>query len=867
MKNKLRLILIGQACIALFVTCVISCDDKDIQVQSVSIDIHESSLIVNGTVPLIATLVPTNATNNKVEWESSDNSVAKVEATGPFTAVVTAAGPGIATITLRASSDRTLTDNCRVTVTAEATLINLNQKEKLDLAIDGTFDFIATVLPEYVIVKTVTLANSKNETADDKGAGKIYTVDGNTEIATYVTSIDSKDVVTISVVGKAAGTGTLTLQSGKAKNSLTVTVLPKNPIVAFFITITPLGETGLEINGTLQFNKTISPPDATTPTIVWNSSSPNVASIDATSGLVTAKSQGQTSIKAVAGDVESNLVSVTVNPAKPVDVLVTDIILSVNALTLNPGVEGGTMPTGVVTATVVPSNATIKFVNWINSRGINFTGAGNIFTADQSTEIATLSASADAQGVVTATITGVAPGVGVLKAKSGTVEKSLTITVVSVNLSSKEETINVGKSVSVTATVQPESLTDKTVTLINSKNETADGSGAGKIYTANGNTEIATYTTSVDAKGVVTIAVNGTASGEGTLMVKTGTAMTTLKVRIVVPVSDFTLTPLTLELDEYQNSANHIGTVTISNILPQNATDKGIEWSNSLSDGTKNIYNGEGVTIAGYEVGQDGAVTVTALRAGDMGFLTATATLSDGGNNNKVIKSCQISVKAFVPVNSMSLLERTYINVMDSDPTRTLNVKILPLEATVKTLSFTNSKMEGDISGSGDIYSGTGIKIASYQGTVDINTGEGTIIITALAVGMGTLTAKSGAISSNLEVNILDQAVVLLTGISVDKETLTLDASNTSLIHRVTVTVSIEPDNATDKKIKVENSLKSSVFAVYDTEVRSRTIATYGLTTRGNSLTIEFVGVRAGTGIITVTNGAGMSKEIEIFVN
>ena len=84
-----------------------------IHVTSVSLDKASLELTEGGTGTLIATVEPNNATNKNVTWESSNTSVATVDANG----LVTAVSAGTATITVT-TVDGNKTAACTVTVKA-----------------------------------------------------------------------------------------------------------------------------------------------------------------------------------------------------------------------------------------------------------------------------------------------------------------------------------------------------------------------------------------------------------------------------------------------------------------------------------------------------------------------------------------------------------------------------------------------------------------------------------------------------------------------------------------------------------------------------------------------------------------------------
>lgn len=72
---------------------------------------EELSLNVGSTQPLAAVVMPENATDKQVTWESSDTAIVTVGADGTVTAVA----PGSAAVTVRCGE---VTASCTVTVTA-----------------------------------------------------------------------------------------------------------------------------------------------------------------------------------------------------------------------------------------------------------------------------------------------------------------------------------------------------------------------------------------------------------------------------------------------------------------------------------------------------------------------------------------------------------------------------------------------------------------------------------------------------------------------------------------------------------------------------------------------------------------------------
>lgn len=90
--------------------------ERVVAAESVEVNPPVHAMAPNATKQLTAVVYPTNATNKKVTWTSSNNDVATVDGTG----LVTANAVGTATITAT-TEDGGYTDTCVVTVTNNAT--------------------------------------------------------------------------------------------------------------------------------------------------------------------------------------------------------------------------------------------------------------------------------------------------------------------------------------------------------------------------------------------------------------------------------------------------------------------------------------------------------------------------------------------------------------------------------------------------------------------------------------------------------------------------------------------------------------------------------------------------------------------------
>lgn len=115
-KQFLKLMTTAILLLAILTTCK---KDKDVAVTGITLNKSTLTMDANGSQEyLIATVLPTDATNQNVTWESSNNFVATVIGNG----LVTALTPGQATIMAR-TEDGNKTASCAITVATREDLL------------------------------------------------------------------------------------------------------------------------------------------------------------------------------------------------------------------------------------------------------------------------------------------------------------------------------------------------------------------------------------------------------------------------------------------------------------------------------------------------------------------------------------------------------------------------------------------------------------------------------------------------------------------------------------------------------------------------------------------------------------------------
>ena len=304
-------------------SCAVTVEAAEVPVRSVDIKFPDGVLYWEGTdVQAKATVNPENATSKTVIWSSSDETVAKVDQKG----LVSLLKAGTVTITAKVedSAGGVKTD-VTLEVLALVKTITLDPSEKSVLEGAG-FDITATVAPANAYMKDVVWSSS-DET---------------------VATVDEDGHVTTLKAGSAKITATAA-DPGKASASCAVTVNGK--VTA--ITLDCGSSAAIWKGETLQIKATVIPETALDKTVSWASGKPEVASVSA-DGLVTALSDGQTTITVTANDGSGTKAECVVT----VKTKVSSITLNETQKTLELG------QTFQLEASITPNDATDKTVVW-----------------------------------------------------------------------------------------------------------------------------------------------------------------------------------------------------------------------------------------------------------------------------------------------------------------------------------------------------------------------------------------------------------------------------------------------------------------------------------------------------------------------
>ena len=398
-----------------------------IPVESITLNQTSYTLYPEGQLQLTASVYPTDATNDNVNWTSEDESIATVIDNGDGSATVTAIAVGGTTINATAADGTGVYGSCVITVTPKPA--EPEWAKVTDASSIQNGDVIAITYESST--KTVELAGFSNtstiygtdESYSTKpaglysltvvdGSGDNYALKNGNNYLCWNTgnSLQTSTSITDNSSWTFSGTSLITNVSDSSRKILYNTNSPRfacytgtssqvKDITIYKQTnaapVTPVYPTSITLTG----NNSISIGDTTQLTVgysegtnvknvTFTSSNSNVAGVSNT-GLVTGVSEGSATITATAEAANSTTVtatlSVTVN-----SIAVTSISLDAVSTSVKAG------KTVTLIATVYPSNATNKTVKWLSS----------------ATSVATVSSS----GVVT----GIAAGNATITAYSDT---------------------------------------------------------------------------------------------------------------------------------------------------------------------------------------------------------------------------------------------------------------------------------------------------------------------------------------------------------------------------------------------------------------------------------------------------------------
>lgn len=806
-------------------------------VEKIELDRSELFLKKGETASLNATIFPADASNRSLKWETSDNSVATVDAYGN----VKAEGNGEATVFV-SSSDGGFTAYCNVKVGTSVTGISLDPREFTLETIGSSFTIKPVISPEDASdlgvvwesadTKVVSVASDGTVTAIGPGtttvtattndgsftsncvvsvkspaqhvsldktslkllegeSGKltatVYPLNSTQKTLTWVS--DHPDVASVdnegNVTARKAGTATVTVKVAEK-----VTAVCKVTVISR-VTGISMSETTVELKPgeTHQLKATVLPQNASNAEVTWYSDKESVAKVSQ-SGLVSAVSTGEATIHVVTSD-GGKMATCLVKVGTPVK----GITLSISSKTLYVG-----DPSLDISATLTPANATDKSLEWSSS----------------DPEVASIAPGAALRAVIKplkpgkTTITVTTKDGGFTASCEVTVKRHVS----GVSLNKASLTLYVGETESLAATVAPEDASDKTVAWSSDNSAVASVSN-GKV----------------------------TANKPGTAVIKVVTndlskeAACTVTVKRHAESVELSQKEIKLYLGE-----NRSLTATV---LPSDASDKNVTWSSS----NPNVAT---VSTAGNVVSKSVGTTVITVKT------------ADGGHQ----ASCHVTVLEPVVYATSLTITPQALN-MNIGESASLTLQMLPSNANEKLVWESDNEsvarvVNGDITAVGvgvakimvkgknvtsnevtvtviDKFAVTGVKLNESEKSLQVGdsfTLTATVlpedardktvtwssdkesvatvkdgVVTAVSPGTAIIkvTAGAGAFSATCSVTV-EERIIEITEISYPEDNQTI---NLKMGESYTIKVKVAPDNA-NEILKVSPAINCPVTCQRD---------------------------------------------------
>ena len=394
-----------------------------IPVESITLSQTSYALYVGGELQLTASVYPTTATNDNVNWTTEDESVASIVDNNDGSATITGVAVGGTTIIATAADGTGIYGTCSITVSAQppepewtkvtdATTITTGdtiaityEDSSNNVELSG-FSDTSTVYgtqesysnkPAGLYTLTVVEGSASGYYALQHGSNYLYWDSGNSlKTSTSITNNSSWSLTGASTITNKADSGRKILYNTSSPRfaCYTSTTTQVKAITIYKQTnatpITPVYPTSISLAGTSSISigdtsqLTVNYSEGTNvKNVTFESSNTNVAGVSNT-GLVTGISEGTATITATAEAANSTTVTATITiTVSPIEV--TSVSLDAASSSVKVG------KTMTLIATVYPSNATNKTVKWLSS----------------STAIATVTSSGVVSGVAagSATIT------------------------------------------------------------------------------------------------------------------------------------------------------------------------------------------------------------------------------------------------------------------------------------------------------------------------------------------------------------------------------------------------------------------------------------------------------------------------------
>ena len=336
-----------------FIGCGGSDDNGDIALTKITLNETSIEVEVGKSVNLIPTVEPKNATNKAVEWKSSDDKVATVDANGRLNAIA----EGTATITVTAKAD------AKISASVTVKVVPVKLEDLTGLTVSGAATAIQGKPVQYKAVPQPEGASAEVTWSLTAAEG----VDAST-----IATIDEDGVLEVKASGEVTVVATSKVNA-EITGSKKVTCVSSADIVHVIAVSLTKTEYSVGVGNKVLISRSLvgepsesgNPRNPTNTELIWTSDNEAVATVDA-SGYVTGVAEGTATItlvtddKGVTGDAPiTKSVTVTVyTPKAP-----TAWTLTANSTKITTGVEIGTSVNLTITAGADDEDTSCEFVS------------------------------------------------------------------------------------------------------------------------------------------------------------------------------------------------------------------------------------------------------------------------------------------------------------------------------------------------------------------------------------------------------------------------------------------------------------------------------------------------------------------------
>lgn len=235
--------------------------------SSVAVNPATAFVGVGDTTRLAATVLPANATNQRVTWTSSNTSIVSVDANG----LLKGESPGSAVITAT-TNESGKTASSTVTA-ANIAVTGVTLPATSAVGVNNSITLVASIQPANATNKAITWSSS------DAG----------------IVSVSQSGVLT----GVSPGNATITVTTQDGAKTASSVITSSNVLLTSVVLNKTTATVG--VGDTTSIKATVAPAIASNKTVLWSSSNPAVATVS-NNGIVTAIAIGTATIAATAQD-------------------------------------------------------------------------------------------------------------------------------------------------------------------------------------------------------------------------------------------------------------------------------------------------------------------------------------------------------------------------------------------------------------------------------------------------------------------------------------------------------------------------------------------------------------------------------------